>query len=117
MRKNFISLGLIGFNIIFLLYYSFQLLIFTDEFALKNATGEDFNSALKTLLAILGDLRTRPVVVGELGVDTGAGPERGKGSFAFATRRAGISTIEVRTAMSAIGKLQQRRGFTHVLSS
>ncbi len=52
MRKNFISLGLIGFNIIFLLYYSFQLLIFTDEFALKNIGF--FNHAVAGLSEIIG---------------------------------------------------------------
>ena len=52
MRKNFISLGLIGFNIIFLLYYSFQLLIFTDEFALKNIGF--FNHAIAGLSEIIG---------------------------------------------------------------
>ena len=52
MRKNFISLGLIGVNIIFLLYYSFQLLIFTDEFALKNIGF--FNHAVAGLSEIIG---------------------------------------------------------------
>tara|TARA_B100001013_G_scaffold311014_1_gene216033 strand:- start:12 stop:413 length:402 start_codon:yes stop_codon:yes gene_type:complete len=52
LRKNFISLGLIGFNIIFLLYYSFQLLIFTDEFALKNIGF--FNHAVAGLSEIIG---------------------------------------------------------------
>ena len=52
MRKNFISLGLVGVNIIFLLYYSFQLLIFTDEFALKNIGF--FNHAVAGLSEIIG---------------------------------------------------------------
>ena len=52
MRKNFISLGLIGEYIIFLLYYSFQLLIFTDEFALKNIGF--FNHAVASLSEIIG---------------------------------------------------------------
>ena len=52
MSKNFISLGLIGVNIIFLLYYSFQLLIFTDEFALKNIGF--FNHAVAGLSEIIG---------------------------------------------------------------
>ena len=52
MRKNFINLILIGFNIIFLLYYSFQLLIFTDEFALKNIGF--FNHAVAGLSEIIG---------------------------------------------------------------
>jgi len=52
LRKNFISLGLVGVNIIFLLYYSFQLLIFTDEFALKNIGF--FNHAVAGLSEIIG---------------------------------------------------------------
>ena len=52
MRKNFINLSLIGVNIIFLLYYSFQLLIFTDEFALKNIGF--FNHAVAGLSEIIG---------------------------------------------------------------
>ena len=52
MHKNFVSLGLIGVNIIFLLYYSFQLLIFTDEFALKNIGF--FNHAVAGLSEIIG---------------------------------------------------------------
>ncbi len=52
MHKNFINLILIGFNIIFLLYYSFQLLIFTDEFALKNIGF--FNHAVAGLSEIIG---------------------------------------------------------------
>ena len=52
MAKNFINLSLIGVNIIFLLYYSFQLLIFTDEFAMKNIGF--FNHAIAGLLEIIG---------------------------------------------------------------
>ena len=52
MHKNFINIGLIGLNIIFLLYYSFQILIFTDEFALKNIGF--FNHAVAGLLEIIG---------------------------------------------------------------
>ena len=43
---------LIILNIIFLLYYSFQLLIFTDEFALNNLGS--FNHAIAGLSEILG---------------------------------------------------------------
>ena len=52
MRKNLINLSLIGINIIFLLYYSIQLLIFTDEFALKNIGF--FNHAIAGLSEIIG---------------------------------------------------------------
>ena len=52
MRKNKINLCLIGVNIIFLLYYAFQLLIFTDEFALKNIGF--FNHAVAGLSEIIG---------------------------------------------------------------
>ena len=52
MRKNSTDLCLIGVNIIFLLYYSFQLLIFTDEFALKNIGF--FNHAVAGLSEIIG---------------------------------------------------------------
>ena len=52
MRKSFINLSLIGINIIFLLYYSFQLLIFTDEFAMKNIGF--FNHAVAGLSEIIG---------------------------------------------------------------
>mgnify|MGYP001243665756 FL=1 len=52
MRKNRINLCLIGVNIIFLLYYALQLLIFTDEFALKNIGF--FNHAVAGLLEIIG---------------------------------------------------------------
>ena len=52
MRKNRINLYLIGVNIIFLLYYALQLLIFTDEFALKNIGF--FNHAVAGLSEIIG---------------------------------------------------------------
>ena len=52
MSKNFINLSLIAVNIIFLLYYSFQLLIFTDEFAMKNIGF--FNHAVAGLSEIIG---------------------------------------------------------------
>ncbi len=43
---------LIFFNIFFLLYYSFQLLVFTDEFALNNLGV--FNHAIAGLSEIIG---------------------------------------------------------------
>tara|TARA_B100000029_G_C17514665_1_gene937617 strand:+ start:564 stop:971 length:408 start_codon:yes stop_codon:yes gene_type:complete len=49
---NKINLSLFLFNIIFLLYYSFQLLIFTDEFALNNIGF--FNHAVAGLAEIIG---------------------------------------------------------------
>ena len=52
MRENRINLCLIGVNIIFLLYYALQLLIFTDEFALKNIGF--FNHAVAGLSEIIG---------------------------------------------------------------
>ena len=52
MRKNRINLCLIGVNIIFLLYYALQLLIFTDEFALKNIGF--YNHAVAGLSEIIG---------------------------------------------------------------
>ena len=52
MRKNRINLYLIGVNIIFLLYYALQLLIFTDEFALKNIGF--FNHAVAGLSEVIG---------------------------------------------------------------
>ena len=52
MSKNIINLSLIAVNIIFLLYYSFQLLIFTNEFALKNIGF--FNHAVAGLSEIIG---------------------------------------------------------------
>ena len=51
MRNNFINLSLIGVNIIFLLYYSFQLLVFTNEFALQNIGF--FNHAIAGLSEII----------------------------------------------------------------
>ena len=52
MPKNFINLSLIGVNVIFLLYYSIKLLIFTDEFALKNIGF--YNHAVAGLSEIIG---------------------------------------------------------------
>ena len=52
MDKNSINLCLIGGNIIFLLYYALQLLVFTDEFALKNIGF--FNHAIAGLSEIIG---------------------------------------------------------------
>ena len=52
MLKNNLNLYLIGVNIIFLLYYAFQLLIFTDEFAQKNIGF--FNHAVAGLSEIIG---------------------------------------------------------------
>jgi len=52
MRKKNINLCLIGVNIIFLLYYAFQLLIFTDEFALQNIGF--YNHAVAGLSEIIG---------------------------------------------------------------
>ena len=49
---NKINLVLFLFNIIFLLYYSIQLLIFTDEFALNNIGF--FNHAVAGLAEIIG---------------------------------------------------------------
>ena len=49
---NKINLVLFLFNIIFLLYYYFQLLIFTDEFALNNIGF--FNHAVAGLAEIIG---------------------------------------------------------------
>ena len=43
---------LIILNILFLLYYSFQLLIYTDEFALKNLGS--FNHAIAGLSEVVG---------------------------------------------------------------
>ena len=43
---------LIIFNIFFLLYYSFQLLVFTDEFALNNLGA--FNHAIAGLSEVIG---------------------------------------------------------------
>ena len=49
---NITSKFLIIFNIFFLLYYSFQLLVFTDEFALNNLGV--FNHAIAGLSEIIG---------------------------------------------------------------
>ena len=49
---NITSKFLIIFNILFLLYYSFQLLVFTDEFALDNLGV--FNHAIAGLSEIIG---------------------------------------------------------------
>ena len=49
---NITSKFLIVFNILFLLYYSFQLLVFTDEFALDNLGV--FNHAIAGLSEIIG---------------------------------------------------------------
>tara|TARA_B000000477_G_scaffold105867_1_gene96600 strand:- start:104 stop:508 length:405 start_codon:yes stop_codon:yes gene_type:complete len=49
---NITSKFLIVFNIFFLLYYSFQLLVFTDEFALNNLGV--FNHAIAGLSEIIG---------------------------------------------------------------
>jgi len=52
MKKSVIDFCLIGVNIIFFIYYSLQLLIFTDEFALKNMGF--FNHAVAGLSEIIG---------------------------------------------------------------
>ena len=49
---NITSKFLIIFNIFFLLYYSFQLLVFTDEFAINNLGA--FNHAIAGLSEIIG---------------------------------------------------------------
>ena len=49
---NITSKFLIVFNIFFLLYYSFQLLVFTDEFALSNLGS--FNHAIAGLSEVIG---------------------------------------------------------------
>ena len=49
---NKINNLLISINILFLLYYSFQLLIFTDEFALNNLGS--FNHAIAGLSEVVG---------------------------------------------------------------
>ena len=49
---NITSKFLIFFNIFFLLYYSFQLLVFTDEFAINNLGA--FNHAIAGLSEIIG---------------------------------------------------------------
>ena len=50
--KDPLSFTLLSINIIFLLYYSIQLLLFTDEFALKNIGF--FNHAVAGLSEIIG---------------------------------------------------------------
>ena len=50
--KDPLSITLLIINIIFLLYYSIQLLIFTDEFASKNIGF--FNHAIAGLSEIIG---------------------------------------------------------------
>ena len=50
--KDPLSFTLLSINIIFLLYYSIQLLFFTDEFALKNIGF--FNHAVAGLSEIIG---------------------------------------------------------------
>ena len=50
--KDSLSFALISINIIFLLYYSIQLLVFTNEFALKNIGF--FNHAVAGLSEIIG---------------------------------------------------------------
>ena len=52
MKKSIVDFCLIGANIIFFIYYSLQLLIFTDEFALKNIGF--FNHAVAGLSEIIG---------------------------------------------------------------
>ena len=49
---NITSKFLIIFNIFFLLYYSFQLLVFTDEFAINNLG--IFNHAIAGLSEVIG---------------------------------------------------------------
>ena len=49
---NITNKFLIIFNIFFLLYYSFQLLVFTDEFALNNLGA--FNHAIAGLSEVIG---------------------------------------------------------------
>lgn len=52
MKISIIDLFLIIINIIFFIYYSLQLLIFTDEFAIKNIGF--FNHAVAGLCEIIG---------------------------------------------------------------
>ena len=52
MKKLILDSCLIGVNIIFFIYYSLQLLIFTDEFTLKNIGF--FNHAVAGLSEIIG---------------------------------------------------------------
>ena len=49
---NITSKFIIVFNIFFLLYYSFQLLVFTDEFAIHNLGV--FNHAIAGLSEVIG---------------------------------------------------------------
>ena len=49
---NITSKFLIVFNILFLIYYSFQLLVFTDEFAFNNLGS--FNHAIAGLSEVIG---------------------------------------------------------------
>ena len=52
MNKSIVDLCLIIVNIVFFIYYSLQLLIFTDEFAIKNVGF--FNHAVAGLSEIIG---------------------------------------------------------------
>ena len=52
MKKSIVDLCLIVINIVFFIYYSLQLLIFTDEFATKNIGF--FNHAVAGLSEIIG---------------------------------------------------------------
>ena len=58
--KDPVSIVLLIINIIFLLYYSIQLLIFTDEFALKNIGF--YNHAVAGLSEIIGINGDTPVI-------------------------------------------------------
>ena len=50
--KDLFSQFILAINIVFLLYYAFQLIIFTDEFAIKNIGF--FNHAVAGLSEIIG---------------------------------------------------------------
>ena len=52
MKIKKIDLFILSINILFFIYYSFQLLVFTDEFALRNIGA--FNHAIAGLSEILG---------------------------------------------------------------
>ena len=52
MNKSIVDLCLIGVNIVFFIYYSLQLLIFTDEFVIQNIGF--FNHAVAGLSEIIG---------------------------------------------------------------
>ena len=52
MNKSIVDLCLIGVNIVFFIYYSLQLLIFSDEFVIKNIGF--FNHAVAGLSEIIG---------------------------------------------------------------